>query len=106
MFAHYGTGSADSAGQLLALIPLLWLSKLRQLRLLCKILLYLALPVIHRMDILLPLLPAPLQVIAQESVKMSQKQEQQQEEEVEDAEHEEAEDELLDPAEEDNDQYA
>ncbi|KAJ1402089.1 hypothetical protein B484DRAFT_457832, partial [Ochromonadaceae sp. CCMP2298] len=64
VFALFGTTTDSSAKVLLCMIPLLWISKLRQLRLIFKIAQYLVLPVIPHMDFLLPLLPAPLQVIA------------------------------------------
>jgi len=46
------------------MVPLLWVSKLRQLRLAFKLLQNLSLPLISRMDFFMPLLPASLQVIA------------------------------------------
>jgi hypothetical protein len=62
IFATFGTTSAENATILFALIPALWLSKLRQLRLLSKLGMNLLLPVLPRVDALLPLFPAPLQV--------------------------------------------
>ena len=53
------------------MVPVLWVSKLRQLRLLLKIVQYLVLPIIPSLDFLMPLLPAPYQVIAVETSRMS-----------------------------------
>eukprot|EP01039_Chlorochromonas_danica_P003763 gene3763-4113_t len=69
VFANFGTSSAQNASIIFSIIPVLWLSKLRQLRLIYKIALYLILPVLPKMDIFMPLLPAPLQVMAVESQK-------------------------------------
>lgn len=62
VFAMFGTNSASSRITLLLSIPTLWVSKLRQVRLLSKLGLYLVLPALPRVDFLLPLLPATLQV--------------------------------------------
>lgn len=75
VFAAIGTTSKGSSRLLLLMVPFLWASKLRQLRLASKIVLYLLLPVIHKIDFLMPLLPAPYQVIAQQSVNWSDKEE-------------------------------
>ena len=64
VFAYFGTTTSSSTTALLFMIPVLWISKLRQLRLLSKIVLYTILPLVGKFDFLLPLLPAPLQVIA------------------------------------------
>jgi len=64
VFAYFGTTTSSSTTALLLMIPVLWISKLRQLRLLSKVVLYATLPVVGKFDFLLPLLPAPLQVIA------------------------------------------
>jgi len=64
VFAYFGTTTSSSTTALLFMIPVLWISKLRQLRLLSKIILYTILPLVGKFDFLLPLLPAPLQVIA------------------------------------------
>jgi hypothetical protein len=67
VFAFFGTNSYSSKVTLLLSIPVLWVSKLRQLRLASKIALYLVLPVLPTLDFLMPLFPATLQTIALES---------------------------------------
>jgi len=84
VFSYFGTATPEAAALLLYLIPVLWISKLRQLRLIFKVIekslysclskafilnsfsrqiaLNLALPVIYNFDFLMPILPAPLQV--------------------------------------------
>eukprot|EP01031_Cornospumella_fuschlensis_P025242 gene25242-30484_t len=69
VFAKFGTVSAQNAFTIMCVIPCMWVSKLRQLRLLYKIVLNLVLPLLPYLDIFMPLLPAPLQVIAEESRK-------------------------------------
>eukprot|EP01034_Spumella_vulgaris_P027900 gene27900-34684_t len=61
VYALYGGSESDSSLLLLGAIPAMWLSKLRQLRLLSKMLTYFALPLAVEYDILMPFLPAPLQ---------------------------------------------
>eukprot|EP01035_Chromulina_nebulosa_P025729 gene25729-33600_t len=68
-FACFGTTGSSLSLPLLAIVPLMWVSKLRQLRLLAKIALYLVLPSLSKMDFVLPILPATWQTIAKESVK-------------------------------------
>ena len=93
-FASFGTTGSSLSLPLLAIVPLMWVSKLRQLRLLAKvrypprpvpsrpialaaapnrplslstsaqIALYLVLPSLSRMDFVLPILPATWQVCA------------------------------------------
>ncbi len=67
----YGTTSPAAGQFLLVMVPVLWLSKLRQLRLVTKIVQYLVLPVIPSIEFLMPLLPAPMQVIAVETARMN-----------------------------------
>ena len=67
----YGTSSPAAGQFLILMVPVLWVSKLRQLRLLLKIVQYLVLPIIPSLDFLMPLLPAPYQVIAVETSRMS-----------------------------------
>ena len=71
IFALYGTSSPVAGQFLIVMVPVLWLSKLRQLRLVLKIVQYLVLPIIPSLDFLMPLLPAPYQVIAVETARMS-----------------------------------
>jgi len=47
------------------LIPMLWLSKLRGLRLLSKMILYISLQIIKGLDFFKPLLSAPLQALSE-----------------------------------------
>lgn len=69
-FSYFGTNSEFSSQLLLALVPIMWVSKLRQLRLLTKLTSYVILPLIPRFGFLMPLLPAPQQVIALETAKL------------------------------------
>lgn len=62
VFAYFGT-PGNQASSLPLLIPILWVSKLRQLRLITKFASYLWLQLLPRLDFLLPLFPAPLQVV-------------------------------------------
>ena len=71
IFALYGTTSPAAGQFLFFMVPVLWISKLRQLRLVFKILQYLVLPVIPSLEFLMPLLPAPMQVIAIETAQMT-----------------------------------
>jgi len=71
IFAVYGTTSPAAGQFLFLMVPVLWISKLRQLRLVMKILQYLVLPVIPSLEFLMPLLPAPMQVIAIETAQMT-----------------------------------
>ena len=71
IFALYGTTSPAAGQFLFLMVPVLWISKLRQLRLVFKILQYLVLPVIPSLEFLMPLLPAPMQVIAIETAQMT-----------------------------------
>lgn len=66
-FAIFGTSSSISKNLMLLGVPVLWAFRLRQLRLISKICLYLVLPIMPTLDFLMPLLPAPYQVIAQQS---------------------------------------
>ena len=67
----YGTTSPAAGQFLLFMVPVLWISKLRQLRLATKIVQYLVLPVIPSVEFLMPLLPAPMQVIAVEMARLN-----------------------------------
>lgn len=69
IFAMFGTNSQISSKFLILTIPFLWISKLRQLRLVSKLALNLALPIIPTLEFLMPLLAAPYQVIAIELAK-------------------------------------
>jgi len=71
IFAWFGTNTQLSSKFLICCVPFLWVSKLRQLRILAKLAMYMVIPVIPHIDFLMPLLPAPLQVIAIESKKWS-----------------------------------
>lgn len=66
-FAVFGTVSSISKNLLLLCVPALWAFRLRQLRLFSKIGLHLILPIMPNLDFLMPLLPAPYQVMAQQS---------------------------------------
>ena len=66
IFAKFGTTTAGASKFLILMVPFLWVSKLRQLRIVFKLLLYVVLPMISRIDFLMPLLPAPYQTIAVE----------------------------------------
>jgi hypothetical protein len=52
------------------MIPFLFISKVRQLRIAFKLVQYLALPAMAKFDFIMPLLPAPYQVIAVEAAKI------------------------------------
>ena len=64
IFAYFGTNTSLSSQFLIVMVPVLWVSKVRQLRLAYKLLLNLILPILPKVDFLMPLLPASLQVIA------------------------------------------
>eukprot|EP01040_Poterioochromonas_malhamensis_P004909 gene4909-5266_t len=65
--AKFGTPSEGIDWTVLLCIPMLWLSKLRQLRLLSKIVTNFGLSIVHYLDSIGPLLPATLQVIAEQA---------------------------------------
>eukprot|EP01041_Mallomonas_annulata_P000486 gene486-912_t len=67
IFAYFGTTTQLSSQFLIFMVPVLWVSKVRQLRLLAKLVIYLILPFIPKIEFLMPLLPAPYQVIANQS---------------------------------------
>lgn len=67
MFATLGTASEGPDFFVISMIPLLWISKLRQFRLLWKIVLNAILIELPKFEILMPLFPVTLQVIANES---------------------------------------
>ena len=67
-----GTSSEGGNALLIGMIPLLWISKLRQIRLLVKIIGNTFLMVLPKMDILMPLFPVTWQVIAKESYRWYQ----------------------------------
>eukprot|EP01038_Epipyxis_sp_PR26KG_P009423 gene9423-12696_t len=69
VFGYFGASTESTRNLMLMLIPTIWITKFRQLRILSKISLYFALPFIAKTDFLLPLLPAPLRTIAIESNK-------------------------------------
>lgn len=69
IFAKFGTTSKDSSKFLIALVPCLWISKLRQLRLILRFIVNALLPIVTHIGFLLPLLPAPHRVMAEESYK-------------------------------------
>ena len=62
VFSKYATQKKDSKSFLLIMVPLLWLSKLRQFRLASKVGLCLFLQIAPYIDFIMPLLPAPYQV--------------------------------------------
>jgi hypothetical protein len=64
IFAYFGTNTSLSSQFLIVMVPVLWVSKVRQLRLAYKLLLNVILPILPKIDFLMPLLPASLQVIA------------------------------------------
>ena len=70
IFAYFGTNTSLSSQFLIAMVPVLWISKVRQLRLAFKLLQNLILPILPNIDFLMPLLPASLQVIAIELAKI------------------------------------
>jgi len=70
IFAYFGTNTSLSSQFLIAMVPVLWISKVRQLRLAFKLLQNLRLPILPKIDFLMPLLPASLQVIAIELAKI------------------------------------
>ena len=70
VFAAFGTTTQAASKLLVLLVPFLWISKLRQLRLAFKLTLNLLLPVIAKVDFLTPLLAAPYQVLATEAHKI------------------------------------
>mmetsp|Transcript_31693 Transcript_31693/g.32290 ORF Transcript_31693/g.32290 Transcript_31693/m.32290 type:complete len:392 (+) Transcript_31693:95-1270(+) len=79
IFAYFGTTTQLSSQFLLFMVPVLWISKVRQLRLLSKLATYLILPVIPHLSFLMPLLPAPYQVIAQQASSWSEDEEREKE---------------------------
>ena len=70
VFAAFGTTTQAASKLLVLLVPFLWISKLRQLRLVFKLTLNLLLPIISKVDFLTPLLAAPYQVLAMEAHKV------------------------------------
>ena len=62
VFSKYATQKQGSKSFLLIMVPLLWLSKLRQFRLASKVGLCLFLQIAPYIDFIMPLLPAPYQV--------------------------------------------
>ena len=66
IFAMFGTNTQASSQLLVLLVPLMWVSKLRQLRLLAKLGVNFLLPLVPNIEFLMPLLAAPYQVIANE----------------------------------------
>ncbi len=64
VFARFGTNTATSSKFLIAMIPFLWFSKLRQFRVAFKLATYFLLPFAALTNFLMPLLPAPYQAIA------------------------------------------
>lgn len=69
IFAMFGTNTQASSQLLILMVPLLWVSKLRQLRLLGKLVVNVVLPLIPSVEFLMPLLAAPYQVLAVEMSK-------------------------------------
>ena len=70
VFAFFGTNTSVSSKLLLCMVPFLWVSKVRQLRIAFKLVSYFLLPLMPSMGFIMPLLPAPLQVIAIELTKV------------------------------------
>jgi hypothetical protein len=71
VFAYFGTNTSVSSKFLLLMVPFLWVSKVRQLRIAFKLVSYVLLPFMPSMGFIMPLLPAPLQVIAIELSKIA-----------------------------------
>ena len=81
IFAMFGTNTQASSQLLILMVPLLWVSKLRQLRLLGKLVVNAVLPLIPSVEFLMPLLAAPYQVLAVEMSKSAGGVEEEEEEE-------------------------
>ena len=71
VFAYFGTNTSVSSKFLLLMVPFLWVSKVRQLRIAFKLVSYVLLPYMPSMGFIMALLPAPLQVIAIELSKIA-----------------------------------
>ena len=69
VFAQYGTNTIGGKLACVALVPMMWIAKLRQWRLVFKLGRNLLIQAAPKVDFVMPLLPAPLQVIALESTK-------------------------------------